>query len=181
MAAKAQADTGRPAARPAAALRCPAHALGQVTKSLSQINTGAAALWSHAFEKLEDRNECQRHHDAQCRFGRSRRDDGQLETKGSGCSIRPVTLAASNLSLHFHGSTCPLYPPKADTRLALAFRYASFAKSANIDSDLLWVLHVKKALLGKFACEVWIDLPERGHGGFSFIRPLQMPQGSNPV
>src|SRR5262245_1728486 len=64
---------------------------------------------------------------------------------------------------------------------ALAFRYASLGKSTNIESDLLWVLHVKKALLGKFACEVWIDLPERGDGSLSFIRPLQMPQGSNPV
>ena len=63
----------------------------------------------------------------------------------------------------------------------LAFSYASFAKSTNIESDLLWVLHVEKALLSKFAGEVWIDLPERGDGGPSFIRSLQMPQGSNPV
>lgn len=60
-------------------------------------------------------------------------------------------------------------------------RHASFAKSINIESDLLWVLHVKKALLGKFACEIWIDLPERSEGILSLIRPLQMPQSSDLV
>src|SRR5262249_30184102 len=81
------------------------------------------------------------------------------------------------------------FGPEADMRLlliklyfgALAFRYASFAKSTNIESDLLWVLHVKKPLLGKFACEVWIDLPERGEGGLQFSRLLQVPQGSDPM
>ena len=63
----------------------------------------------------------------------------------------------------------------------LALRHTRSAKSINIESDLIWVLQVKKAPLGEFAGEVWIDLPKLGESGLQFIRSLQVPQGSDPV
>src|SRR5512139_2954516 len=44
----------------------------------------------------------------------------------------------------------------------LALMHTRSAKAINIESDLIWVLHVKKSLLGEFAGEVRIDLPKLG-------------------
>ena len=63
----------------------------------------------------------------------------------------------------------------------LALRHTRSAKAINIESDLTWILHVKKVLFGEFAAEVWIDLPKLGESGLHFIRSLQVPQGSDPV
>ena len=63
----------------------------------------------------------------------------------------------------------------------LALRHTRSAKAINIGSDLIWILHVKKAPLGEFAVEVCINLPKLGESGLQFIRSLQVPQGSDPV
>lgn len=47
----------------------------------------------------------------------------------------------------------------------LAFGHTRSAEAINIERDLIWILHVKKAPLGKFAGEVWIDLPKLGESG----------------
>jgi hypothetical protein len=63
----------------------------------------------------------------------------------------------------------------------LSLRHTRSAKAINIESDLIWVLHVKKSPLGEFAGEVRIDLPKLGESGLQFIRSLQVPQGSDTV
>jgi 2-polyprenyl-3-methyl-5-hydroxy-6-metoxy-1,4-benzoquinol methylase len=51
----------------------------------------------------------------------------------------------------------------------LAFGHTRSAEAINIERDLIWILHVKKAPLGKFAGEVWINPPKLGESSLQFI------------
>ena len=63
----------------------------------------------------------------------------------------------------------------------LALGHTGTAKAINIECNLIRILQVEKTPLGEFAGEVRIDPPKLGQSGLQLNRPLQVPQGSDPM